>query len=63
MFELIRTGGWLMLPILVCSVLSVAIILERSLALRRAVVTPSRHYPGTLSSAAPCRGDAFRLGH
>ena len=41
MFELIRTGGWLMLPILVCSVLSVAIILERLLALRRAVVTPS----------------------
>ncbi|MDG2238488.1 MAG: MotA/TolQ/ExbB proton channel family protein [Arenicellales bacterium] len=41
MFELIRTGGWLMLPILVCSVLSLAIILERSLALRRNVVTPS----------------------
>ena len=41
MFELIRTGGWLMLPILVCSVLSLAIILERSLALRRTVVTPS----------------------
>ena len=41
MFELIRTGGWLMLPILVCSVLSVAIILERSLALRRGIVTPS----------------------
>ncbi|MGE4648537.1 MAG: MotA/TolQ/ExbB proton channel family protein [Arenicellales bacterium] len=30
-----------MLPILVCSVLSLAIILERSLALRRTVVTPS----------------------
>lgn len=41
MFELIRTGGWLMLPILVCSVLSLAIILERALALRRTVVTPS----------------------
>ncbi|HCK75856.1 MAG TPA: biopolymer transporter ExbB [Gammaproteobacteria bacterium] len=40
MLEFLRSGGWLMLPILACSVISLAIIIERSLALRRSVVTP-----------------------
>jgi len=39
--EFLRSGGWLMLPILACSVISLAIIIERSLALRRSVVTPA----------------------
>ncbi|MBT3430761.1 MAG: MotA/TolQ/ExbB proton channel family protein, partial [Proteobacteria bacterium] len=41
MLEFLRSGGWLMLPILACSVFSLAIIIERSLALRRSVVTPA----------------------
>lgn len=41
MLEFLRSGGWLMLPILACSVISLAIIIERSLALRRSVVTPA----------------------
>lgn len=40
MFELIKAGGWLMLPILACSVVALAIILERLWALRRARVLP-----------------------
>ncbi|MCH2493373.1 MAG: MotA/TolQ/ExbB proton channel family protein [Gammaproteobacteria bacterium] len=40
MFELIRSGGWLMWPILVCSVLALAIIVERCWSLRRSVVAP-----------------------
>ena len=40
MFELIRAGGWLMLPILLCSVLALAIILERFWTLRRGNVVP-----------------------
>ncbi|MBP49353.1 MAG: biopolymer transporter ExbB, partial [Acidiferrobacteraceae bacterium] len=40
MFELIRSGGWLMWPIVVCSVLALAIIVERCLSLRRSVVAP-----------------------
>ena len=40
MLEIIIAGGWLMLPILLCSVIAVAIILERFLALRRGRVMP-----------------------
>ncbi len=41
MLEVMRSGGWLMLPIVICSILSLGIILERFFALRRAVVVPS----------------------
>ncbi len=41
MFEIITSGGWLMLPILACSVLSLAIILERSWVLKRSTVAPT----------------------
>ncbi len=40
MLEIVIAGGWLMAPIVLCSVLAVAIILERFLALRRARVVP-----------------------
>ena len=41
MLEIILAGGWLMAPILLCSTLSVAIILERFWTLRRSKVTPA----------------------
>ncbi|HRK03213.1 MAG TPA: MotA/TolQ/ExbB proton channel family protein [Oligoflexia bacterium] len=34
-FELIKTGGWVMVPLLICSVVVWAIVVERALALRR----------------------------
>ena len=40
MFELVRAGGWLMAPILLCSVIALAIIIERFIALRRTRVIP-----------------------
>jgi len=40
MFELIQSGGWLMLPIIVCSVVAMAIIAERLWALRRHKIVP-----------------------
>ncbi len=40
MLEIIYAGGWLMLPILLCSTLAVAIILERFWTLRKRKVTP-----------------------
>ena len=40
MLELIRAGGWLMWPILACSVVAMAIILERLWSLRRRRVMP-----------------------
>ena len=41
MLELVKSGGWLMLPILVCSLVAVAIFIERSWILRSSRVVPS----------------------
>jgi len=38
--DLIRAGGWLMVPIIVCSVLAIAIIIERFWTLSAARITP-----------------------
>jgi biopolymer transport protein ExbB len=45
MFELIRAGGWVMWPIVLCSVAALAIIGERLWSLRRPTVCP----PGLLA--------------
>lgn len=41
MFELVKSGGWLMLPIVLCSIAALAISIERLLALREKKVLPS----------------------
>lgn len=40
MLELVKAGGWLMVPILICSVVAVAIIIQRFYTLRRSRVIP-----------------------
>ena len=40
MLEIVIAGGWLMVPILLCSVIALAIILERFVALNRRRVLP-----------------------
>lgn len=45
MFEIILAGGWLMVPILLCSVVALAIAVERWLALKPQKVAP-RHLLG-----------------
>ena len=40
MFEILRAGGWLMLPIIACSIIAFAICVERLLALRVVKVAP-----------------------
>ncbi|MFZ9038916.1 MAG: MotA/TolQ/ExbB proton channel family protein, partial [Gammaproteobacteria bacterium] len=40
MFELVQAGGWLMLPILLCSIVAAAIIIERTWTLRQKKVIP-----------------------
>lgn len=40
MFELVQAGGWLMIPIILCSVISAAICVERFWTLRSAQVAP-----------------------
>ncbi len=41
MFELISSGGWLMVPIILCSVISLAIIIERLWTLKKDNVAPA----------------------
>ena len=41
MFELISSGGWLMMPIILCSVIAVAIIIERLWTLKKDSVAPA----------------------
>ena len=40
MFELVRAGGWLMIPILLCSVVAAGIVVERFWTLRSEQVAP-----------------------
>jgi len=40
MFELVKSGGLLMLPILICSIIALAIIAERFWSLRRSKIAP-----------------------
>ena len=42
MLELLIAGGWVMWPILICSAIALAIILERFWTLRRSTVLPPR---------------------
>jgi biopolymer transport protein ExbB len=39
-FELIKSGGWMMLPIVLCSITAMAIIVERFWSLRRKKILP-----------------------
>lgn len=40
MWELVKSGGWIMLPIIVCSVIAVAIVAERLWTLRPGKINP-----------------------
>jgi biopolymer transport protein ExbB len=45
-FELVQAGGWLMIPILLCSVIAAAIIIERTWTLRQKKVIPEKLLTG-----------------
>jgi biopolymer transport protein ExbB len=49
-FELVKSGGWLMLPIILCSIISISIIAERIWTLRRERVLP-KHLVATAWNA------------
>lgn len=40
MFELVQAGGWLMIPIILCSIIAAAICVERFWTLRREQIAP-----------------------
>ncbi|TSH77130.1 MotA/TolQ/ExbB proton channel family protein [Acinetobacter sp. RF15A] len=41
MWELVKAGGWLMLPLVLCSIFMVAISVERLIRLKKSLVLPS----------------------
>ncbi len=41
MWEIVTAGGWLMLPIIACSVVAVAIVIERFISLRERRILPT----------------------
>jgi biopolymer transport protein ExbB len=45
MFELIKSGGWMMLPIILCSIVAMGIIVERLWSLRKKKILPSELVP------------------
>lgn len=40
MWELVKAGGWLMLPLVLCSIFTVAITVERFIRLKRSMILP-----------------------
>ncbi len=40
MWELVKAGGWLMLPLVLCSIFTVAIAIERFIRLKRTMILP-----------------------
>lgn len=42
MWELVKAGGWLMVPLVLCSIFTVAIAIERFIRLKRSNVLPKR---------------------
>ncbi len=42
MFEIIKAGGWIMVPLILCSIIALAIILERFWALKKDKVLPQK---------------------
>ena len=45
MFEIVKAGGWVMVPIILCSIVALAIIGERLWSLQRKRICPSRLVP------------------
>lgn len=41
MWELFKSGGWLMLPILLCSIATLVIVIERFIRLQKSQITPA----------------------
>lgn len=61
MFEILLKGGWLMVPIVLCSVIATAICIERSWALRAEKLAPSHLLSDVWSWLKNNQIDAQRL--
>lgn len=63
MLELVKSGGWLMIPIVACSVMALAICLERLWSLRASSVTPRRLLLEVLEAYRNNKLNAEQLAH
>ncbi len=61
MFELIKNGGWLMLPIILCSIIAMGIVVERFWTLQRKRIVPSELVPHIFKLAKDDKLDAQTL--
>lgn len=61
MWEIIKSGGWLMLPIIVCSIASLAICIERFWVLRSSRIAPSNQVAKVWSWIKNNQLDAKRI--
>ena len=62
MWELVKAGGWLMLPLVLCSIFTIAIAIERFIRLRKPAVLPAAllmNHHQTAEQAAQCAGLVF----
>lgn len=63
MFEIIKSGGWLMLPIILCSIGAMAIIAERFWSLRRKKILPPALVPQIWQLSRENKLDDITLRH
>jgi biopolymer transport protein ExbB len=61
-FEFVKYGGWLMAPIIICSIVALGIVLERFLTLRRTRVMPDHLMKQILQLHKEKRLDRADLG-
>ena len=61
MFEIVQAGGILMLPIILCSVLAIAIIIERFWTLNPSRISPKKMLPDVWSKIKQNQLDAAEL--
>ncbi|OLO13367.1 biopolymer transporter ExbB, partial [Corynebacterium diphtheriae] len=51
MWELVKAGGWLMLPLVLCSIFMLAISVERFIRLKKSLVLPNSLLMGPAQNA------------
>ncbi|MDI1230713.1 MAG: MotA/TolQ/ExbB proton channel family protein [Methylobacter sp.] len=63
MFEIIKSGGWLMLPIILCSIGAMGIVVERFWSLRRKKILPPALVPQIWQLSREKKLDDVTLRH
>ncbi len=61
MFEFFKAGGWVMIPLLVCSIIALAIIIERFWTLQRSKIVPKNLVPQVWKWVKDDRLDKARI--